>query len=145
MKVISEPARAWRTDMTMADRARVVLAWGFVFGAASHIGWLIWHGSLLYHGPAPEWAVWFWYGLCVVDLVVFWLLLARPKAGIILGCLTMATTLSVNWTQFPTFEFQFNYVLIGLTTFGVIVWAAAPGLWTGARWRLTASTGRNGD
>jgi hypothetical protein len=35
----------------------------------------------------------------------------------------------VNWTQFPTFQFVFNYVLIGLTVFGVIVFAAAPWLW----------------
>ena len=54
-----------------------------------------------------------------------------PRAGIVAAVVTMITTLWVNWTQFPTFEFQFNYVLIGLTLFGVFVFATAPWLWIG--------------
>jgi hypothetical protein len=50
----------------------------------------------------------------------------------------MTVTLIVNWTQFPTFEFGFNYVLVGLTVFGVIVFAAAPWLWAKSRWSLAA-------
>jgi hypothetical protein len=137
---LSEPARAWKAEMNSADRVRVLLGWGFLFGCVSHFGWLWVNGSLLYHGPAPAWAVWFWFGVCGVDVVVFWLMLAHPRVGIALGCLTMATTLLVNWTQFPTFEYAFNWVLIGLTLFGVIVFASAPWLWRRSRWRLSRTS-----
>jgi hypothetical protein len=137
MRVLREINEAWRTQMNAADRFRVWLAWGFVFGAASHIGWVIAHGDLWYHGPAPSWAPWFWYGICLVDLAVFWLMLSRPRAGIALSVTTMTMTLIVNWTQFPTFEYWLNYVLIGLTVFGVIVFATAPWLWVASRWRLS--------
>jgi hypothetical protein len=137
---ITEPARAWKAEMNSADRVRVLLGWGFLFGCVSHFGWLWVNGSLLYHGPAPAWAVWFWFGVCGVDVVVFWLMLAHPRVGIALGCLTMATTLLVNWTQFPTFEYAFNWVLIGLTLFGVIVFASAPWLWRRSRWRLSRTS-----
>jgi hypothetical protein len=138
-------ARAWGAEMNAADRVRVVLAWGFVFGAVSHFGWLWQNGSLLYHGPAPEWAVWFWFGVCAVDPVVFWLMLTRPRAGIGMGVATMVVTLAVNWTQFPTFEYGFNWVLIGLTVFGLTVFATAPWLWRASRWRLNqTSSGHSG-
>ena len=143
MKWWGELGRAWGAEMNAADRTRVVLAWGFVFGAISHIGWVIYHGDFWYHGPGPSWAPWFWYGICLVDLVVFWLLLTRPRAGLVLSLLTMITTLIVNWTQFPTFEFGFNYVLIGLTVFGVIVLATLAWLWRASKWKLTASAGRS--
>jgi hypothetical protein len=48
--------------------------------------------------------------------------------------------LLVNWTQFPTFEYAFNWVLIGLTLFGVIVFASAPWLWRQSRWRLSRTS-----
>ena len=137
MKWLVEMARAWGPEMNTADRARVLLGWAFVFGCVSHFGWLWTNGSLFYHGPAPAWAVWFWFGVCAVDLVVFWLMLAHPKAGIALGVVTMITTLTVNWTQFPTFEYTFNWVLLGLTLFGAIMFAAAPWLWQRSRWRLS--------
>jgi hypothetical protein len=121
-------ARAWGPEMNAADRTRVVLGWGFVFGAVSHFGWLWVHGSLFYYGPAPPWAVWFWFGVCAMDFVVFWLLLARPRAGIGLGVTTMIVTLIVNWTQFPTVEYAFTWVLIGLTIFGLVVRAPDPAL-----------------
>ena len=136
MSWLARMSRGWETEMNAADRLRVVLAWGFVFGAVSHVGWVIYHGDIWYYGPAPSWAPWFWYGICVVDLVVFWLLLARPRLGLIGAVTTMSVTLIVNWTQFPTFEFGFNYVLVGLTVFGVIVFAAAPWLWAKSRWSL---------
>jgi hypothetical protein len=144
MKWFAELGRAWGAEMNAADRLRIVLAWGFVFGAISHIGWVIVHGDVWYYGPAPSWAPWFWYGVCLVDLAVFWLLLTRPRLGIIGALATMVTTLVVNWTQFPTFEFGFNYVLIGLTVFGVIVFATAVWLWSASKWKLpTASGGRS--
>ncbi len=146
MKWLGELGRAWAAEMNAADKLRVVLAWGFVFGAVSHIGWVIVHGDVWYYGPAPSWAPWFWYAVCVVDLVVFWLLLTRPRAGLALAFATMVTTLIVNWTQFPTFEFHFNYVLIGLTVFGAIVFATAPWLWTASKWRLSpTSSGHSAD
>jgi len=123
--------------MSAADRTRVWLAWGFVFGAVSHVAWTLVNGDLWYYGPAPNWAPWFWYGICLIDFVVFWLLLKRPRAGIVLAMATMVTTLIVNWTQFPTFEYTFNYVLIGLTVFGVIVFALAPWLWRTSPWRIS--------
>ncbi len=123
--------------MNAADRTRVVLAGGFVFGALSHFWWVWVHGDLWYYGPAPSWAPFFWYGVCAVDFVVCWLLLARPRAGVAASALTMFTTLIVNWTQFPTFQFVFNYVLIGLTVFGVVVFATAPWLWRASRWKLS--------
>lgn len=123
--------------MSAAYRTRVGLAWGFVFGAVSHVAWTLVNGSLWYYGPAPSWAPWFWYSICLVDFVVFWLLLKRPRGGIVLAVLTMITTLIVNWTQFPTFEYTFNYVLIGLTVFGVIVFALAPWLWRRSPWRVS--------
>ena len=101
------------------------------------------HGDLWYYGPAPSWAPWFWYGICLVDLMVFWLMLSRPRAGIALSVTTMTVTLIVNWTQFPTFEFWLNYVLIGLTVFGVIVFAAAPWLWVASRWKLSPKSSRH--
>lgn len=130
--------RDWSAEMTAADRVRVVLAFGFPLGAVLHLLWVAWHGDLLYHGPAPEWAPAFWYGLCVVDPLVCWLMLTRPRLGLAAAIATMATTLAVNWTQFPTFELKFNYVLIGLTLFGGVVLALAGWLWRGARWRLVA-------
>lgn len=137
MKVFSQIARAWHGEMNAADRTRVVLGGGFVFGAVSHVGWLWVNGSAFYHGPAPEWAVWFWYGICAVDFVVCWLLLVHPRAGVAMGVATMITTLIVNWTQFPTFEYTFNWVLIGLTLFGMAMFALAPWLWRASRWRLS--------
>jgi hypothetical protein len=74
------------------------------------------------------------------------MLLTRPRPGIALSVATMITTLVVNWTQFPTFQFVFNYVLIGLTLFGVVVFVAAPWLWRASRWRLSPkSSGHSAD
>jgi hypothetical protein len=128
-------AAAWREDMSPADRARVVLAAAFPFGAISHMGWVFVHGWF-YYGPAPPWAVWFWYTLCILDFFIAWAILARPRFGLGLGLTLMAITLLVNWTQFPTFEYQFNVVLLGLTSFGIALAALAPWLWTRSRWRL---------
>jgi hypothetical protein len=136
MSWLAQMSSAWKSEMNAADRLRVVLAWGFVFGAVSHVGWVIYHGDVWYFGPAPGWAPWFWYGICLIDLAVFWLLLAQPRLGLVCAVTTMAVTLIVNWTQFPTFEFGFNYVLIGLTVFGAIVFAATPWLWVKSRWLL---------
>ncbi|HEY7797134.1 MAG TPA: hypothetical protein VIA80_00095 [Hyphomonadaceae bacterium] len=136
MSWLAQMSSAWKSEMNAADRLRVVLAWGFVFGAVSHVGWVIYHGDVWYYGPAPGWAPWFWYGICLIDLAVFWLLLAQPRLGLVCAVTTMAVTLIVNWTQFPTFEFGFNYVLIGLTVFGAIVFAATPWLWVKSRWLL---------
>lgn len=122
--------------MNAADRLRVVLAFCFPLGALLHIGWVIAHRDFFYHGPAPGWAVWFWYSLCVVDLAVCWLLLTRPRIGIAAALATMALALFVNWTYFPTFEVKFNYVLIGLTAFGVLVALTAAWIWRESRWRL---------
>jgi hypothetical protein len=141
MKWFAELGRAWGAEMNAADRMRVVLAWGFVFGAVSHVGWVIVHGDIWYYGPAPSWAPWFWYGICLVDLAVFWLLLTRPRLGVIGALTTMVTALVVNWTQFPTFEFGFNYVLIGLTVFGVLVFATAIWLWNASKWKLSRASG----
>jgi hypothetical protein len=122
--------------MNAADRTRVLLAFGFPLGALLHVGWLIYHGDPMYRGPAPEWAPWFWYALCAVDFVVCWLMLTRPRAGVAAAAATMMLTLTVNWTLFPTFEFGFNYVLIGLTLFGAAVAMTAAWLWRASRWRL---------
>lgn len=135
MRVWRRIAEDWPA-MGAADRTRVVLAFGFPMGALLHVAWLIYHGDLFYHGPAPEWAVWFWYALCVVDFMVCWLMLTHPRLGVVAAALTMLTTLVVNWTQFPTFEFQFNYVLIGLTAFGAVVALTAGWLWQASRWSL---------
>lgn len=132
--------RDWRPAMNAADRTRVVLAGGFVFGALSHFWWIWIHGDFWYYGPAPSWGPFFWYGICAVDFVVAWLLLARPQAGIAASVVTMVTTLVVNWTQFPTFQFIFNWVLIGLTMFGVIVFVTAPWLWRASRWKLSRTS-----
>lgn len=136
MKLFAEFGPAW-SGMNAAERTLVVLAWGFVFGAVSHVGWVMVHGDLWYHGPGPAWAPWFWYSICLVDFGVYWLLLNRPRTGIAASVVTMAITLWVNWTQFPTFEFQFNYVLIGLTVFGVIVFLTAPWLWSATKTRVS--------
>jgi hypothetical protein len=48
----------------------------------------------------------------------------------------MTVTLAVNWTQFPTFEFGFNYVLIGLTAFGFLVFATFGYLWSRSQWAV---------
>lgn len=119
--------------MNAADRTRVALAACFPLGALGHFLWVGKHG-LFYHGPAPAWAVVFWYGLCAVDFVVAALMLTRPRAGLALGLATMAYSLWVNWTFFPTFEFGFNLVLVILTVFGVLLAALAPWLWTASRW-----------
>lgn len=140
MSLWREIASAWRTQMTAADKARVLVAAGFPFGAIGHFAWLIRHGDPFYHGPAPEWAVWFWYALCFWDFVMPFILLALPRIGVALAALTMMIVIWVNWTQFPTFEFQFNWVLLGLTTFGVITIALSPWLWAGARWRLSSGS-----
>lgn len=107
---------------------RKLMAISFPLGALGHFWWVAQHG-LLYHGPAPAWAVWFWYGLCVVDVVVCALLLARPRTGLLLAATTMAVSLWVNWTCFPTFENGFNWVLVGLTMFGLWVFIVTPWLW----------------
>ncbi len=110
------------------DRVRRLMAFAFPLGALGHFWW-VWRHGLLYHGPAPEWAVWFWYGLCAVDFVVCVLLLTRPRAGLIAAVTTMAVSLTVNWLCFPTFEYSINLVLIGLTAFGLWVFAVTPWLW----------------
>lgn len=127
---------AWREEMNLADRVRTVLAFCFPLGALLHIGWVIAHRDFFYHGPAPAWAVWFWYGLCAVDLLVCWLLLVRPRVGVVASVLTMAVSLFVNWVYLPTFELKFNYVLIGLTVFGAIVAVTSAWLWRTSTWRL---------
>jgi hypothetical protein len=111
-----------------AERLQTVLALGFPLGAALHFWWVGKHG-VWYHGHAPAWAVGFWYGLCVLDFVVCALMLRRPRLGLIWACAVMAVSLLVNWTCFPTFEFGFNPVLIGLTVFGATLALAAPWLW----------------
>ncbi|HEY3814901.1 MAG TPA: hypothetical protein VGL66_16910 [Caulobacteraceae bacterium] len=110
----------------------MIVAAGFPMGAFGHFWWISKHG-LLYHGPAPGWAVWFWYSLCAVDFVVCALLLKLPRVGLIAALATMAYTLTINWTCFPTFAFGFNYVLIALTVFGVAVAAVTPWLWRASR------------
>lgn len=140
MRWLGAIARAWGSEMNAADRTRIILGVGFLFGALSHFGWLSVNGSPWYHGPAPEWAVWFWYAVCAVDFVVFWFLLAHPRAGVAMGVATMITTLTVNWTRFPTFEYTFNWVLIGLTLFGAVMLALAPWLWRASRWRLNPTS-----
>lgn len=107
---------------------RRIMAFSFPLGALGHFWWVGKHG-LLYHGPAPAWAVWFWYGLCAMDVVVCWTLLTRPRSGLLLAVATMAISLSINWAFFPTFEHGFNGVLIGLTVFGLWVFAVTPWLW----------------
>ena len=114
--------------MIAPETMRKVLAFSFPLGALGHFWW-VWKHGLLYHGPAPAWAVWFWYALCAVDVVVCILLLTRPRVGLALAMATMAVSLWVNWTCFPTFEFGFNWVLVGLTLFGALVFATAPWLW----------------
>lgn len=109
---------------------RRIMAFSFPLGALGHFWW-VWRHGPLYHGPAPAWAVLFWYGLCAVDVVVCTLLLTRPRAGLVMAVATMAVSLVVNWLCFPTFENGFNLVLIGLTTFGVFVFVATPWLWLG--------------
>lgn len=135
--------RDWGDAMNAADRTRVCLAFGFIFGAVSHVGWVFAHGDAWYHGPGPEWAPWFWYGLCLIDFGVCWLMLATIRAGLIAGILTMIVSLWVNWTQFPTFQFQFNYVLLGLTAFGVIIFVAGPWLWLASTWRVTRRSSKH--
>lgn len=114
--------------MIAAVVVRKLMAVSFPLGALGHFWW-VWKHGLLYHGPAPAWAVWFWYGLCAVDVLVCLLLLTRPRTGLVLAVATMAVSLGVNWVCFPTFEFGFNGVLIGLTAFGLGVFAVAPWLW----------------
>ena len=111
---------------------RRILAYSFPLGAFAHFWWVGKHG-LLYHGPAPGWAVWFWYGLCAVDFVVCVLLLTRPRAGLVAAVATMAVSLAVNWLCFPTFEYSFNWVLLGLTAFGLTLFALTPWLWRSGR------------
>lgn len=125
------------SDPTLVRKA---MATCFPLGALGHVWWVLKHG-LLYHGPAPSWAVWFWYGLCVVDVVVCLLLLVRPRAGLVLAVATMAVSLMVNWTCFPTFEYGFNWVLVGLTVFGAWVFAVTPWLWQTIR-NTTRTTSR---
>lgn len=43
----------------------------------------------------------------------------------------MAVSLAVNWV-FPTFGYGINLVLIGLTQFGLFVFAVTPWLWADA-------------
>ena len=107
---------------------RWILAVSFPLGALGPFWWVGKHG-LFYHGPAPAWAVWFWYGLCATDFVVCWLLLTRPRPGLALAIAVMAVSVIVNWTCFPTFERGFNGVLVGLTAFGLLVFCTAPWLW----------------
>ena len=113
---------------------RTLMAVSFPLGAIGHFWWVGKHG-LLYHGPAPAWAVWFWYGLCATDFVVGYLLLQRPRPGLVLAGATMVVSLWVNWTCFPTFDYGFNWILVGLTIFGLWVFAVTPWLWraSGAR------------
>jgi|CXWL01.1.fsa_nt_gi hypothetical protein len=75
---------AWRQHTHAADRVRLLFAAGFVFGALSHFGWVAVHG-VFYHGPAPAWAVWFWYGLCALDFA--YVLLGLTAFGVIYAAL----------------------------------------------------------
>jgi hypothetical protein len=119
---------------TAADRVRCIFAACFPLGAFGHFWW-VWRHGLLYHGPAPPWAVVFWYALCAADFVIAWLLLTRPRLGLLAGLATMAYSLWINWAFFPTFQFGFNGVLVGLTAFGVALAATTPWLWRHSGWR----------
>ena len=112
----------------VTEWVQTVFALCFPLGAALHFWWVGKHG-LTYHGHAAAWAVGFWYSVCALDFVVCALMLRRPRTGLVWGCAVMAVSLLVNWTCFPTFEFGFNSVLIGLTAFGVALAIAAPWLW----------------
>jgi hypothetical protein len=138
MKAWTYLRAAWGNEMNAADRVRTIFAFAFPFGALGHFGWVAVHG-IFYYGPAPAWAVWFWYSLCALDLVVCWLMLTRIRAGVLLGAAVMAFSLWVNWTFFPTFEFGINLVLLGLTAFGLALFALAPWLIKQSRWRWGAS------
>lgn len=112
-----------------AGRLRLILAAGYVFGALSHFRPVYLHGWL-YHGPWPAWSPWFWYGLCAVDLVMPWLLVRRPRAGIVAGVAIMVVSLWVNWLVFPRVQLgMVDEVAVGLTAFGLLVFASAPWLW----------------
>lgn len=87
----------------------------------------------------PSWAILFWYGLCAVDFVVAWVMLASPRFGLALGLAVMAFGLWVNWTFFPTFEFGPNFVLLILTAFGATLAVLTPWLWSNSQWRLDRS------
>ena len=108
--------------------ARGAFAAGFCFGALSHFWWVYEHG-LLYHFERPDWAPAFWYSLCAVDFVVAWLLVQRPRAGLVLGNATMAVSVAVNLLVFPSFEHGFNPIAAGLVVFAVLLAAATPWLW----------------
>lgn len=114
--------------MTSADRARVFFAIGFPLGAIGHFLWVAKYG-LWYHHERPEWAPVFWYALCVLDFVAGWLLIRRPRPGLVLGNAMMATTVFVNLAVFPSFAHGFNAVPVGLTLFGVALACATPWLW----------------
>ena len=114
--------------MTAADRVRLLLAAGFPAGALGHFWW-VWKHGLLHHFERPAWAVWFWYGLCAVDVVVAAVLALRPRAGLVLGNAVMAVTLYVNLFVFASFEHGFNLVVAILVVFGVVLAGLTPWLW----------------
>jgi hypothetical protein len=139
LQALKALAAAWRNEMRPADRVRVVVAAAFPFGALSHMGWVLAHGWF-YYGPAPSWAVAFWYTLCVIDFFIAWAVLTHPRTGLALAAAVMVVTLWVNWTEFPTFEYGFNLVLVGLTAFGVFLAAMLPWLWLRSTWRPDATS-----
>ena len=79
----------------------------------------------------------FWYGLCAADFVVWRIWLDYAKAGLVLAMVVMAFAY-VNLRFFPTFEYQFNYVLIGLLIFAAAVWLSAPYIWNHSTQRFTS-------
>ena len=126
--------------MSRTDRVRDFFAAGFPLGAIGHFFWVGKHG-LWYHFERPDWAPVFWYVLCALDFLAGWLLIRRPRLGLILGNAMMATTMFVNLAVFPSFAHGFNVVAVGITAFGIALACATPWLWRSRplSWRQAAA------
>jgi hypothetical protein len=69
---------------------------GFSVGTLTHLTELIAAGADVYD-DASEPVRWFWVSLTVVDLVIVVLLLAKVRAGVLVGVVTMVADVTVNW------------------------------------------------
>ncbi len=111
------------------------LIWGLVFGvgAVSHLGDLI-DGGLSVYAWAPRAVELFLLVVALVDVGVVLLIGLLRRVGLILGAVAILTEVAVNWWALTNDAAPADLPGIGplgLTLLALVVFVAAPGLWSG--------------
>jgi hypothetical protein len=109
-----------------ADVLRLVMIGAFVVGTCSHVE-NIWRAGLV---PLPLQPLAFnvyWTSLTLLDPLAAFLLLVRPRVGLVLGAVIMVSDVSINAYAFrPRGDFRVEWPFWLQVAFVTLVLAAAP-------------------